>query len=96
MNDIKPAVELKWTQELPKVDGYYFILFPFYPIPALEKVSIESNGEVFGFDFSGEPGGTWYNEQNKYWYYGPIPVPAIPAELMASHPMLNSTGNSTS
>lgn len=92
MSEMMPTTELAWTQDLPKIAGYYWILFSFHSEPCIEKVCIESNGEVFGFDFSGEPGGTWYNAQEGHWYYGPIPAPVIPAEIMARHPKLQSIG----
>jgi hypothetical protein len=96
VSDILPTAELAWTQDLPKVDGFYWVMLPLSGATDLEKICVEADGQVFGFELDGEPGGTWRTEEHKYWYYGPIPVPTIPAELMVSHPMFNSTGKGMS
>ena len=77
MSGIMPTSEMDWTQDLPKIGGYYFILFAYSPEASLEKVSVNGDGQVFTSD----PGGTLCSEEDKHWYYGPIPVPAIPTEL---------------
>ncbi|MBD8681694.1 hypothetical protein [Pseudomonas sp. CFBP 13719] len=80
MSQTPAPAALVYTQELPTVSGFYWVLFSFDYSPMMEHLSVE-DGLVHSLDQNYDRHD--YELADGNWFAGPIPEPTLPEGFVA-------------